>query len=139
VASNVGVSVATVQCSATVGADTHDGGAHETSVISPAVSCPRGLPVVDASTVGMDGWESSLFFFSFTLPYSPPPNSLFLGYREIKSINYNNIYRISITDTIIIYIFYIEINLKTKMSKLDLSLQASITLKSRIIICFQVE
>jgi hypothetical protein len=68
VASNVGVSVATVQCSATVGADTHDGGAHETSVISPAVSCPRGLPVVDASTVGMDGWESSLSFF-FLLRY----------------------------------------------------------------------
>jgi hypothetical protein len=41
----------------------HDGGTHETSMISPDVPYPRGLPVVDASTVGMDGWESSLSFF----------------------------------------------------------------------------
>jgi hypothetical protein len=66
------------------------------------------------------GRAPSLFFFTFvTLPYSLAPNSLFLICREIKSVNYNNIYRISITNTIIKYIFYfyIEIYMNTKCLK----------------------
>jgi hypothetical protein len=57
------------------------------------------------------GRAPSLFFFTIvTLPYSPTPNSLFLVCREIKSINYNIVYRISITDTIIKYIFIFILN-----------------------------
>jgi hypothetical protein len=70
----------------------------------------------------MDGWESSLFFFFtfVTLPYSPAPNSLFLACREIKYVNYNNVYWISYSvywHNHKIY-FYIEIYLKTKISKM---------------------
>jgi hypothetical protein len=61
------------------------------------------------------GWNGRLgelplfFFFTFvTLPYSPAPNSLFLACREIKSVNYNNVYWISITNTIIKYIFILK-------------------------------